>query len=1810
MLDDLEREAGTTTGAGLAPAPAEDAVETIAALWQRRIETIGHQLALGELQHREIANAGAHVSADYEDRFLVELLQNASDQATKAGLADATVLIVRAPGLVAVANQGSSMDDEGLKRISSLALSEKDPSAYLGNKGVGFKSVFRVSSAPEVFSAATGQRLDRGDRLRFRLDLHVFASERERERASAAVSALLARDAGLRAKLVAALGTGAQEDLLAEITKFAPPWKFPVPLERTAIRERAAELGLQDELGAFTTLVVLPVSKGKEAAALRAFADLRENGAHTMLFLPAVTRLELRDLVDGGTTVLERTVSSSRILARGARLDEVQTSSTLDGEPRGAGTWWRVSRVLGQSDVASSSAEQARIAGAAALLPGSSWEKVTTAAVQVALPVALPCSGPLDRDGLFCIGLPTTVPTGSAFWVDGHFHGNISRTELDFRHEYNALLLEEAMALLAQLVEQLRSSDDPALRLLLTLSLGRANGPVGDRLFASGGIGRGDVVLAPDGRHVSAATLRLPCRENLEPLLALELPDGLLRQHGIVLPHGDVLRLGWDLLEPLGAAIEKGPADPRFTSAVDGSSLLERAARLHRSEGKSFWEAFLGWVVRAFTVPGHLARQRILPIDGGELARGEEHVFLAPYRGPAADDDDDEIADTDMPPSIRTALRFLDEGALPTWVEGKRARTDVASRLEERKLAGVPRVERVIKDALAPRLAEAAAQPESRALAIELLVQALSWMDRKGGSRVDTSLLLVPTQTDDGEWIWRKPGDAYLGEGWIHGEHATRLASAIGTRTDRQLVPWDRFAPFAYGQNVEWWRRQMLRLGVADLPRIVTAKLPTRPLWSSAQRLYVRNSSCPFPGVEREWEQYLEAAADRSAEVGGRYEYEIEDVCFIEGLELPETREHVVRLILDHPKPYIERLQTFTKRFGYDKDRQPLPTFWAFALTHARWEVFPCSALDGERLADAGKIWRFEERRRRDVARLLPRMEARYAGAAPLLTALEIYTPSDAPAPRLVAGLHQIAALPQTILREHRRAALALTTELYDELQRHARTGADLSVLLDAPIPLLERDELKAVDPAGLERLYIDDDPVRARFVVGFEGALRLPTPRDARALVGALRRVLGAERVLLTSEAPTDVRFTPAPDRPERPFLEFLEEQLPDVQIRRELAAVLAYGGREDADPEKDAFLSRWREFESLRLAFGKLAGEGRAFYERTASERRLLVADTVDEIGVLALAWLVAGQGFRNVFAAFAGAVKDRSTAAFFREQRVSETEFERLERAIGLGRAALFDRVRSALFCAWRRSNPAAPATAFDDGFGVAAETDEGLALHVGEPGLAVRLPEVCRMAEEEGCLAILDAVGIDPAAWQAARAELGLHPWTFDVTRRAHAQARTLLVAALKADASNHQLPGVESVTALLASLPAEPLPGQLLLRTTQPAWLAEFAAALSAALPQVDGALRLRRRLEEFAAAAASMRERLVRELGTVRELDVYLKDPEPLRSSHASQFVAAVLHVGIALAPHQGEALDGGACRADPRVAAFSSGPFANKFAVLRVLKEALEKLAPKTSTALSGKGAFTRFSSRNDLWLQFPELGPIATPAPPEKTLDVFEKRSTLAELVADLARGEGGEIGALLKNRVDPALDLSALRTRDRRDVPEKGNGGPRGGGGGAGGGKARRLPPPEVLALHGDLGEAFVFEQFKASLPGWDQACWFSAARARYNVPGAASDDDGFDFRYSDVEGRLGGRPGAVCLIEVKASSGDGTGPFPLSVNEWNRAHQAHESTEELYLIIRVAHVCDRPTIVDIIIDPVQLQRERKLRLDAKALEVTVG
>lgn len=108
---------------------------------------------------RMVKNMVGHTVSEYRGRFLLELIQNGYD-AHPASATDGRVAIhfddaEGEHGVLYVANGGEGLTLSNFVRMSSLADSDKAIGAGVGNKGVGFKSVFQVCDVPEVYSAAS-----------------------------------------------------------------------------------------------------------------------------------------------------------------------------------------------------------------------------------------------------------------------------------------------------------------------------------------------------------------------------------------------------------------------------------------------------------------------------------------------------------------------------------------------------------------------------------------------------------------------------------------------------------------------------------------------------------------------------------------------------------------------------------------------------------------------------------------------------------------------------------------------------------------------------------------------------------------------------------------------------------------------------------------------------------------------------------------------------------------------------------------------------------------------------------------------------------------------------------------------------------------------------------------------------------------------------------------------------------------------------------------------------------------------------------------------------------------------------------------------------------------------------------------------------------------------------------------------------------------------------------------------------------------------------------------------------------------------
>jgi hypothetical protein len=357
------------------------------------------------------------------------------------------------------------------------------------------------------------------------------------------------------------------------------------------------------------------------------------------------------------------------------------------------------------------------------------------------------------------------------------------------------------------------------------------------------------------------------------------------------------------------------------------------------------------------------------------------------------------------------------------------------------------------------------------------------------------------------------------------------------------------------------------------------------------------------------------------------------------------------------------------------------------------------------------------------------------------------------------------------------------------------------------------------------------------------------------------------------------------------------------------------------------------------------------------------------------------------------------------------------------------------------------------------------------------------------------------------------------------------------------------------------------------------------------------------RTEEALAAHANRAEETLMMRVTQREVDEY-RLPEADRSVTAQRDVNIVLDAASKLAEYLGESLNRSAVEHHARVETLRTGWWANRFAVLDALHQALEQSAPRTARRLSEVRAFRDPGPPGALIARLEELA--VAPAKPEASVPIARQvtvagvQLTRADLDPDLARGSDGHVGSELRRHVGQHVDFEALRAPTPPPVLSRVH---RGGWSGGSGG-VFSLERQDEREINGLLGEAFVYEQFRELLPGFDYQCWRSSNAVRYGVSREGDDALGADFVYRDVSGSLTGRADAPeVYVEVKATSDEGAAPFEMTDNEWETALRIHlEGAVRAYVIVRVAHVRTTPMICRLFVDPVYLSENGFLIVEA--------
>ena len=87
-----------------------------------------------------------------KSHFILELIQNADDNEYVEGTVPQLTFKL-APGRLVLVNNEIGFSERNVQVLCSVGDSSKaKKSGYIGEKGIGFKSVFTVSNAPEIHS--------------------------------------------------------------------------------------------------------------------------------------------------------------------------------------------------------------------------------------------------------------------------------------------------------------------------------------------------------------------------------------------------------------------------------------------------------------------------------------------------------------------------------------------------------------------------------------------------------------------------------------------------------------------------------------------------------------------------------------------------------------------------------------------------------------------------------------------------------------------------------------------------------------------------------------------------------------------------------------------------------------------------------------------------------------------------------------------------------------------------------------------------------------------------------------------------------------------------------------------------------------------------------------------------------------------------------------------------------------------------------------------------------------------------------------------------------------------------------------------------------------------------------------------------------------------------------------------------------------------------------------------------------------------------------------------------------------------------
>ncbi|MDE2751721.1 MAG: hypothetical protein OXI83_04015, partial [Gemmatimonadota bacterium] len=706
-----------------------------------------------------------------------------------------------------VANSGRPFRREDFSGICQLAQSPKDPNESVGNKGLGFQSVLEVSTRPEVWSTAPAR-----DGIAFTFGFDPDVREPIERVARALLTGNPPTDPEFGTEPVVDWSPEQIEEYrrrlnedginpMHEVRDYLSPYVIP-----RFLGDPPPEVATLLEDG-HATVIRLPLDGGRAGRAEEAVDSVRkqleELDEAAVVFLPDLSvlriemeeeRVELKRRVE-----VERTLPSTREEPDHGDFPEVRHTRLRVGRTgrdavaeRSFHVW---SRVLG-GDARREATN--RIAAAVRHLPNR-WPEVR--AVQVSVSVE---ETPEARRGTLVSFLPTTMKTGIGAHVNAPFYGSLDRKTINFRDEYNELMLEFVTDLALDAVLELVKGPAEPWR-------GRA---VIDLLAQAGPPWSDDPELTRRQRE------RAGDRDDYPPLeqQSLILCDGGWRRPGVArtmpsVASGDPLgEAEWRT--HAGFAVASSALDERrdpveaLLGSLGGSPgpqneewarTLERMAglvgRLHAdaqadpsraAETPPDWNKLLSSVLAVLPQelraeprePDNdpLGEAGFLPTEDGRLLSASDAVrmFFQPRQG--ADDSADFVGS--VPLSLKERIAFLHRD-VHTYEGPQRRRTEVQKFLDGRFVQSFRR-EDLLREVIVPSLPELPAahgSPEA-AVCADALAWTLEVMGEEVPEGLSDRLAELPVACTAG---WYAMSEAVFGPGWTgrSGDHLKALADGL-----------------------------------------------------------------------------------------------------------------------------------------------------------------------------------------------------------------------------------------------------------------------------------------------------------------------------------------------------------------------------------------------------------------------------------------------------------------------------------------------------------------------------------------------------------------------------------------------------------------------------------------------------------------------------------------------------------------------------------------------------------------------------------------------------------------------------------------------------------------------------------------------------------------------------------------------------------------------------------------------------------------------------------------------------------------------